>query len=168
MVRVGLSAPRFDCQTVVKGNLVQCRWHQVHENKRLVLLFDSLARATHSREHLIALSNAVEQLRGLPAKLAVVCRDRVKEVLTWANRPSREGGPGNLAFPLIVDSDDRVAWLYDLLQADGKMLWGQFLIDSHGIVRQMAVSCFPFDASVEALVQSVEASRFQAGRGPWN
>ena len=36
------------------------------------------------------------------------------------------------------------------------------------IVRQMPASGFPFHASVEDLVWSVKASRFQAGRGPWN
>jgi alkyl hydroperoxide reductase subunit AhpC len=169
MVRVGLAAPSFDCQAVIDGRLVPVSWRQVHENKRLVLLFDSIDSSAHAPDHLLALSSAVPRLRRLHAKLAVVCRDPLYEVLAWANRPRGAGGPGGPVFPLIVDSDDRVAWLYDLMPADGALLWGRFLIDRDGTLREMAVSSVPLDADVEELVRSVRASWAPPlGRAPWN
>ena len=168
MIRVGLAAPRFDCQAVVQGRLVHFDWRQVHENKRLILLFDSIEHVTGSPDYLLTLSNAVEELARLRTRLAVVCRDPLYEVLSWANLPRYEGGPGSLAFPLIVDADDEIACLYDLTPAAGMLLWGRFLIDHQGVIRQTAVSCFPVEATVEDLVRSAQASRFPAGRASWN
>jgi len=164
MIQVGLAAPGFECLAVVDGHLEQLNWRQVHENKTLVLLFDSLASSTQAPEDLLTLSHAAGQLH---AKLALVCSDQTIAVVSWANRVRRAGGPGTRAFPLLVDADEHVAQLYDLLPGEGK-LWGRFLIDSHGIVRQMAVSCFPAAVSVEELVRSIQASRFPAAQGLWN
>jgi peroxiredoxin (alkyl hydroperoxide reductase subunit C) len=165
MVRVGFAAPTFDCLAVVHGSLVPFHWPRAPENRPRVLPFDSLGRTAHSPDYLITLGDAVEGR--LHAELAVVCRDPLYEVLAWADRRGA-GARGSLPFPLIVDSDDRVAWLYDLMAEDGRVLWGRFVIDPRGIVRQMAVSCFPVEVSVEDLVRSVQASRLPVGRGPWN
>jgi len=168
MVRVGLAAPTFDCQAVVQGDLVQFGWHQVHEHKRLVLVFDSIERTSRAPGHLRALRVAGEQLGRLRTKLAVVCRDSLYEVLSWANRPCGKGGPGRLTFPLLVDSDGQLADSYDLVPEDGPPLWGLFLIDPDGIVREMTVSGLPLAASVDDLVRSIQASWCPAGLGAWN
>jgi peroxiredoxin (alkyl hydroperoxide reductase subunit C) len=157
MVRVGLAAPHFDGTAVVDGHLVQLRWQQVHEDKTLVLLFDPIDGAAHSPEYLIAVSNAVARLSRPHANLAVVWRNDAHETLAWANRPPSKGGPGALAFPLIADPDGCIAALYDLLVAGSTPLWGQFLIDPAGIIRQLAVSGIPVCAGVDELLRIIEA-----------
>jgi peroxiredoxin (alkyl hydroperoxide reductase subunit C) len=157
MVGVGLAAPQFDGSAVVGGHLVQLSWQQVHEDKTLVLLFDPIEGAAHSPEYLVAVSNAVTQLGEPHTKVAVVWRNDPHGTLAWANRPRAEGGPGALAFPLIPDPHCHIAGLYGLLTAGRMPLWGQFLIDPSGIIRQVAVSSFPICAGVDELLRIIQA-----------
>jgi alkyl hydroperoxide reductase subunit AhpC len=149
MVTVGFAAPKFDCRAVVHGTIRRLRWRQVHEDKTLLLLFD--ASAAGGPADLIVLNRAAGRLHALRAKLAVVCRASVAELLALAN-----DGADDLAFPLIGDADRYLAWLYNLVLADGTTLWGQFLIDPAGVVRQAAVSGFPVAWDVEELVRSAQ------------
>jgi peroxiredoxin (alkyl hydroperoxide reductase subunit C) len=157
MVGVGRAAPQFDGSAVVDGQLVQISWQQVHEDKTLVLLFDPIEDAAHVPEYLVAVSNAVTRMGEPHAKVAVVWRSDAHGTLAWANRPRAEGGPGALAFPLIPDPHCRIAGLYGLLTAGRMPLWGQFLIDPSGIIRQVAVSAFPICAGVDEMRRIIEA-----------
>jgi alkyl hydroperoxide reductase subunit AhpC len=168
MIRVGLDAPPFGCSAVVQCHLFRLSWEQLHENKALVLLFDSIDRRPDSPHDSIAVSNVVTRLARPRAKVAVVCRNDLDEVLGWANRPPPEGGPGPLAFPLIVDPNGRIAALYGL-GPDGQVpLWGQVLIDPSGVVRQAVFSDFPVCPSVDELLQSIRASGLPAETDLWN
>src|SRR5439155_9110302 len=137
MVRVGVAAPRFDCCAVVEGRPARLDWGRLHDNKTLVLLFDP-AGGAHPAEYLIAVGNAVARAAGPIARVAVVCRNDPDEALAWANRPRADGGPGALAFPLLIDPAGRVAALYDLLGDGRTPLWGPVVIDPAAIVRQAA------------------------------
>jgi alkyl hydroperoxide reductase subunit AhpC len=166
MLRVGLAAPHFDCSAVVAGRLVRLGWRQVHENKALVLLFDSLDAQIHASDDLLAVSNAVMRLSHQRVKAAVICRNDLGDILAWINDPTRCSE--DVAFPLIVDPEGRIAALYGV-QADGRLpVWGQFLIDSSGVIRQAAVSGFPICPSVEELLRSIRASGFPAETDQWN
>ena len=167
MVRVGLPAPTFACTAVIDGRALPLTWGGVHENKTLLLLFEVLDGSGPSPPYLAALAVALRTL-DRPAKLAVVCRHPLAEVLTWALRRRAQGGPGTRACPLIVDAEDRLAELYDLRPANGLSLRGHFLIDAEGIVRQMTLSRLSLAASVDDLVRGIQACRPEAERGPWN
>jgi len=168
MLRVGLAAPHFDCSAVVGGRLIRLSWRQVHENKTLVLLFDSIDDKLHSPEDSIAVSNAVLRLSHRRARVALVCRNDLGEILAWINRPYPEHGPEDLALPLIVDPDGRIAALYGLPVDAHEPVWGEFLIDASGVIRQAAVGGFPICPSVEELLRSIRASGFPAETDLWN
>ncbi len=142
MLALGNPAPSFDCSAVVDHEVVEFNWDQVHERRTLVLQFDSIENYAAVPDGLVAMSNSVGDFKRLQANVAVVCRDHVFEILEWANRSADEGGPGEIAFPIIVDSDERIASMYDMLDADGCSLWGHIIIDPVGRVRQIAMSFF--------------------------
>ena len=157
MVMVGVAAPKFDCRAVVRGVLRRLRWQQMHENKTLLFLFESHLSTTEEVAELLALNQATVRMRPLWAKVAVVCRAPSSELRPWLQEPDAYEQPEPLAFPLIVEADGSLAWLYDLVDADGRTLWGRFLIDHTGIVRQKAVSCFPVATNVEDLVRNIQS-----------
>ena len=119
MLTLGNPAPSFDCSAVVDHEVVELNWNQVHKRRTLVLQFDSIENYTALPDDLVAMSNSVGDFKRLQANVASVCRDHVYEILSWANRSADEGGPGEIAFPIIVDSDDRIASMYDMLNEDG-------------------------------------------------
>jgi len=155
MVTVGKRAPAFDCSAVVDHEVVELNWNQLHERRTLVLQFDSIENYTALPDDLVALSNSVGKFERLQANVAVVCRDHVFEILEWANRSADEGGPGEIAFPIIVDSDDRIASMYDMLNADGCSHWGHIIIDPVGRVRQIAMRFFHIGPNVDELIRCV-------------
>jgi len=106
-------------------------------------------------------SNAVMRLGGPHAKVAVVWHNDPHGTLAWANRPCAEGGPGALAFPLIPDPHCRIASLYGLRTPSRTPLWGQFLIDPSGIIRQVAVTGFPICTGVDELLRIIQAVSFR-------
>ena len=61
-------------------------------------------------------------------------------------------------FPLLADPDGRIAALYGLGATGQPPLWGQFLIDLSGILRQMRVGAFPDWAGVDELLRIIQAS----------
>ena len=150
-------APRFDCRAVVDHEVVDLNWNQVHDRRILVLRFDSIENCTEWPDGLVELSQSVGRFERLRANVAVVCRDHVFEILEWANRDSNEGGPGDIAFPIIVDSDDRIAALYDMLDADGCSHCGHIIIDPVGRIRQITMSVFPVSPNVDELLRCVTA-----------
>ncbi len=155
MLMLGNSAPNFDCSAVVDRAVVGLHWNQVHERRTLVLQFDSIENYTGLPGDLVALSNSVRDFERLQASVAVVCRDHVYEILEWGCRSVDEGGPGEIAFPFIVDSDDRIASMYGMLNADGCSLWGHIIIDPIGRVRQIARNFFHSPPNVDELIRYV-------------
>jgi alkyl hydroperoxide reductase subunit AhpC len=165
MVHVGVGAPRFDCCAVVEGRLARLDWGRLHDNKTLVLLFDPAGGTAPPAEYLVAVVNAVARAAGPIARLAVVCRTDPDEAIAWANRPRADGGPGALAFPLVVDPAGRVAGLYDLLGDDLAPLWGQVVIDPAGVLRHAAVGGFTIYPGVDELQRCIQAVGAPADAG---
>ena len=155
MLTLGNLAPSFDCSAVVDHEVVEFNWNELHERRTLVLQFDSIENYAALPDGLVALSNSVGDFERFQAKVAVVCRDHVYEILSWANHSADEGGPGEIAFPIIVDSDDRIASMYDMLDADGWSLWGHIIIDPVGRVRQIARSSFHIGPNIDELIRCV-------------
>jgi alkyl hydroperoxide reductase subunit AhpC len=154
MVKLRDSAPRFDCTAVVECEVVHLKWHQLHGNQNLVLLFDSLDEDLDRPNELATLCNAVSRLEILRCKLAVICRDDEFEILTWMQRLSAELGSKLIGFPVIVDADNQIASMYDMFSADGP-LWGHVIADTNGKVRSISAHSFPVGLNVEELIEYV-------------
>jgi len=86
MLKPGNPAPSFDCSAVVDHEVVELNWNQVHEGRTLVFQFDSIENHNASPDDLVALNNSVGDFERQQAKVAVVCRDHVFEILDWAIR----------------------------------------------------------------------------------
>lgn len=162
MLTLGTSAPCFDCSAVLDQEVVELNWNQVHDSRTLVLRFDSIDDFTTLPDDLAALSNSVGHFERLQVNVAVVCRDHVFEILEWANRSTDEGGPGEVAFPIIVDSDDRIASMYDMLNADGCAHCGYIIIDAAGTIRHIAMSFLHIGLNVGELIRCVTAINEQS------
>jgi len=133
---------------------VHLKWHQLHGNQNLVLLFDSIDEDLDRSNDLATLCNAASRFETLQCKLAVICRDDEFEILTWMHRLSAELGSKPIGFPVIVDADNRIASMYDMLSEDGP-LWGHVIADSNAKVRSIAANSFPVGLNVDELMRCV-------------
>lgn len=150
------SAPRFDCTAVAECEVVHLKWHQVHCNQNLVLIFDSIEDQFGRPNNLSTLSNAASRFEILECKLAAICRDDEFEVLTWMQRLSAERGSRPIGLPVIVDTDNQIASMYDMLSVDGPV-WGHVIVDSNAKVRSVVAHLFPLGLNVDELIRCVAA-----------
>jgi peroxiredoxin (alkyl hydroperoxide reductase subunit C) len=164
MVEVGSVAPPFRCTAVVARRLVPLRWDEVHERQPLLLVFESMDVRRGSPGYVGALARAVRRLEAR-GRVAVVCGEPLDELLTWARQQRRGDGPGTADCLLIGDPDGRLARSYGLHTADGRRLWGHFLIDPEGRVRSQKVHAFPLAADPAEVVRAIQACASSA-RGP--
>ena len=155
MLKPGNPAPSFDCSAVVDHEVVELNWSQVHEGRTLVLQFDSIENYTAAPDDLVALNHSVSDFKRHQAKVAIVCRDHVFEILDRAIRCADEEGSGEIEFPIIVDSDARIASMYDMLTTDGCSLRGHVIIDPVGRIRKIAMSSFHVSPNVDELMRCV-------------
>ena len=154
MLKLRDSAPRFDCTAVVECEVVHLKWHQLHGNQNLVLLFDSIDEYLGRPNDLATLCNAASCFEILQCKLAVICRDEEFEILTWMHRLSAELGSKPIGFPVIVDADNQIVSMYDMLSVDGPP-WRHVIADSNAKVRSIAAHSFPVGLNVDELIKCV-------------
>jgi alkyl hydroperoxide reductase subunit AhpC len=157
MLKLGRSAPTFSCSALIEREIVQLDWNQLRDEKTLVLQFASCEDYDAVPDDLVELNSAAARLHRLQIRVAVVCREPAFEILSWADRFLLDSGPGELAFPVIVDSDDDIASSYDMVSADGRTLWGHVVVDLNGKVRQIVRSSDYVSMNFDELERSVAA-----------
>jgi alkyl hydroperoxide reductase subunit AhpC len=150
MITLGSIAPRFGCSAWSDGHVRRLSWPALHTGT-LLLLFD--AQAARVRQELYELNQAAIRLGALRANAAVVCRGPLHMIERWAADTLAQHEP--LALTVIVDPEDHLAALYDLVSQEGAACWGQFIIDSAGIVRQVETCRCHIAANADELVRFV-------------
>ncbi|MEX0703390.1 MAG: hypothetical protein WD069_14945 [Planctomycetales bacterium] len=165
MVAVGASAPQFGCTAVVDGELAELAWDVLREGRALVLLFDSLQSGSDWRGLFAVLSACSGRLERARGKIALVCRDDLADTLLWLERFQDEEGPAEVPLPIVIDADGRIARRCGFVDDDGEALWGRFLIDAEGTVRDLAIGSAPCEPDVADLLRRVESARASPGCG---
>jgi peroxiredoxin (alkyl hydroperoxide reductase subunit C) len=88
---------------------------------------------------IIAFSDAVAQFAARGASIIFASTDSEYSLLAWTNCARKDGGLGPVAIPLLSDKNHKISKSYGvLLEEEGISLRGLFLIDPHGIVRQVS------------------------------
>lgn len=87
---------------------------------------------------IIAFSDAANQFAARGAQVAFASTDSEYTLLAWNTASRKDGGLGNVQFPLLSDKNHRLSRDYGvLIEDEGIALRGLFLIDPAGIVRQV-------------------------------
>jgi len=114
---------------------------------------------------IIAFSDAVADFEKLGVQLLGCSVDSKYSHLAWREKPRKQGGLGDIAYPLIADLDKGIAQAYDVLLPAGVALRGLFLIDQSGVVRHQVVNDLPLGRSVAEALRMVKALQFHEKNG---
>lgn len=86
--------------------------------------------------------------------------------LAWINTPRKEGGLGNIQYPLLADKSMSVARAYGVLQEEsGISFRGLFIIDGKQNLRQVTVNDLPVGRSVDETLRLVQAFQYTDEHG---
>jgi peroxiredoxin (alkyl hydroperoxide reductase subunit C) len=86
--------------------------------------------------------------------------------LAWINTPRKEGGLGNIQYPLLADKSMSISRAYGVLdEASGIPFRGLFIIDGKQNLRQITINDLPVGRSIDETLRLVQAFQFTDEHG---
>lgn len=132
MLQVSRPAPSFQGVAVVDGEFKEISL-QDYAGKWVVLYFYPLDFTFVCPTEITAFSDAIEQFHAANAEVVGASVDSQFSHLAWTQMPRKQGGLGEIKYPLLADLTKDVSRNYGvLLEEKGIALRGLFIIDPEG------------------------------------
>lgn len=137
-----------------------------HKGKWVVLFFYPLDFTFVCPTEILAFGDRIADFKAVNAEVVGVSVDSHFTHLAWRNTPRKEGGLGDLSYPLVADLNKSIARDYGvLIEGAGIALRGLFLIDPKGVVRAATVHDLPVGRSVDETLRVIKAFQFVEKHG---
>ncbi|XP_014771915.1 peroxiredoxin-2 [Octopus bimaculoides] len=163
--KIQQAAPDFKGTAVVNGEFKDIKLAD-YKGKYLVLFFYPLDFTFVCPTEIIAFSDNIKKFKEINAEVVGVSIDSHFSHLAWINTPRKEGGLGQLKYPLLSDLSKQIASDYGvLLENPGIALRGLFIIDPNGILRQITINDLPVGRSVDETIRLIKAFQFVEKHG---
>ena len=154
-------APEFTAQAVMADNSIAELTLSNYRGKNVLLFFYPLDFTFVCPSEILAFNRAVEEFAKRNCQVIGVSVDSQFTHLAWKNTPVKEGGIGNVKFPLVADLNKSVSQAYGVLLPEaGVSLRGLFLIDKEGIIRHAVINDLPLGRNVDEALRMVDALSF--------
>ena len=155
--RVGLQAPDFTATAVVDQEFKEISLSQ-YRGKYVVLLFYHLDFTFVCPTEITAFSDRYDAFKALNTEVLGVSVDSQFSHLAWIQTERKQGGLGDIAYPLVADLKKEVAAAYNVLdEAEGVALRGLFIINPEGVVQHATVNNLPVGRNVEETLRVLQA-----------
>jgi peroxiredoxin (alkyl hydroperoxide reductase subunit C) len=129
-----------------------------YKGRWLVLLFYPLDFTFVCPTELIAFSERYDEFSALGADVVGISTDSVHSHRAWLKQARKDGGLGELRYPLAADTNHAVSRAYGVLLEDlGFTLRGTFVIDPKGVLRYSLVHDNDIGRSCSETLRVVQA-----------
>lgn len=156
---IGQPAPDFKTTALVNGQFKEVELNQF-KGKYVVLFFYPADFTFVCPTEITAFSDRAHEFKAINCELLGVSSDSHFVHLAWSKTPRKEGGIGEINYPLLGDTSLKIATAYGVLTESGLPLRGLFLIDDKGVLRQITINDFPVGRSVDETLRLVQAFQF--------
>jgi len=165
-VLVGKPAPDFTATAVYGNNEIKELSLSQFKGKPVVLFFYPLDFTFVCPSELIAFDHRLAEFKQRGVEVIGVSIDSQFTHLAWKNTAVKEGGIGQVGYPLVADVKHEICRAYDVeLEAEGVALRGSFLIDKNGIVMHQVVNMLPLGRDIDEMLRMVDALQFFEAHG---
>ena len=155
--RVGLQAPDFTATAVVDQEFKEISLSQ-YRGKYVVLFFYPLDFTFVCPTEITAFSDRYDAFKALNTEVLGVSVDSQFSHLAWIQTERKQGGLGDIAYPLVADLKKESAAAYNVLDdAEGVALRGLFIINPEGVVQHATVNNLPVGRNVEETLRVLQA-----------
>ena len=155
--RVGLQAPDFTATAVVDQEFKDISLSQ-YRGKYVVLFFYPLDFTFVCPTEITAFSDRYDAFKALNTEVLGVSVDSQFSHLAWIQTERKQGGLGDIAYPLVADLKKEIASAYTVLdEAEGVALRGLFIINPEGVVQHATVNNLPVGRNVEETLRVLQA-----------
>ena len=107
-----------------------------------------------------AFSDRYEEFKKIGTEVLGVSVDSQFSHLAWIQTDRKEGGLGDLAYPLVADLKKEISEKFGVLTEDGIALRGLFLIDKEGVVQHSTINNLAFGRSVDETLRVLQAVQY--------
>jgi len=160
-------APDFTATTVLGNNQIVDNFN-LYENlgeKGAVLFFYPLDFTFVCPSELIAFDHRLDAFTERGINVIGVSVDSQFSHFAWKNTPVKEGGIGQVRYPLVADLTKQISRDYDVLLGDSVALRGSFLLDKDGTVRHAVINDLPLGRNIDEMLRMIDAMLFTNEHG---
>lgn len=126
----------------------------------MILFFYPLDFTFVCPTEITAFSDRQKEFAELNTEILGVSVDSQFSHLAWIQTDRREGGVGDLAYPLVSDLKREISTAYGVLSPDGVALRGLFLIDPEGVVQHATVNNLAFGRNMDEALRVLQALQY--------
>ena len=172
-IQVGQSAPAFSGTALVGASFKDLDYadgaltigDQKTTGHYTVLFFYPLDFTFVCPTEIIAFSDRIAEFEKINTKLIGCSVDSHFSHLAWASSPRKEGGLGEIKYPILSDIKKEVAWNYGVLLDGGVAARGIFIIDDKGILQTYTVNNLAVGRSVDETLRLIQGYQYVAEHG---
>ena len=159
-IRVGQEAPEFTATAVIDQEFKTVKLADFR-GKYVVLFFYPLDFTFVCPTEIIAFSDSYEEFSKLNTEVLGVSVDSEFSHLAWIQSDRKEGGIGDIKYPLVSDIKKEISTAYNVLDPEaGVALRGLFIIDPDGVIQHATVNNLSFGRSVEETLRTLKAIQY--------
>ena len=158
-------APDFTANAVVDGDVKKGYKLSDLRGKYVVLFFYPLDFTFVCPTEIIAFSDRIADFEKRNCQVIGVSVDSEYSHLAWINTPRKEGGLGELKYPLVADLTKKISADYGVLLDGGVALRGLFILDQKGIVHAITIHNLPLGRSVDEALRVLDALQYHEKHG---
>jgi peroxiredoxin (alkyl hydroperoxide reductase subunit C) len=165
-VLVGKAAPDFTADAVLAdGSFKKISLSDYKGKKYVVLFFYPLDFTFVCPSEIIAFDHRNKKFEDKDVQLIGVSVDSKYSHWAWRNTKVKDGGIGEVSFPLVADITKQIARDYDVLVNEAVALRGSFLVDKDGVVQHQVVNNLPLGRNIDEMLRMVDALQFHEEHG---
>jgi peroxiredoxin (alkyl hydroperoxide reductase subunit C) len=159
-LRVGQPAPEFTATAVFDQEFKTLKLAD-YRGKYVVLFFYPLDFTFVCPTEITAFSDRYEEFSKIDTEVLGVSVDSEFSHLAWIQTDRKEGGIGDITYPLVSDIKKEISTAYNVLDPDaGVALRGLFIIDKEGVIQHSTVNNLSFGRSVDETLRTLKAIQY--------
>ena len=159
-------APDFTATAVMPDNSMKPDFKlSDYRGRYVILFFYPLDFTFVCPSEILAFDKALDTFKAKNCEIIGVSIDSQYSHWAWKNTPIKQGGIGNIQYPLVADLDKNISREYGVLLDAGIALRGTFLIDRDGIIRHSVINDLPLGRNIEDALRMVDALQFHETHG---
>jgi len=163
---VSKQAPDFTATAVMPDNSMKSDFKlSDYRGKYVILFFYPLDFTFVCPSEILAFDKALTAFQAKNCEIIGVSIDSQYSHWAWKNTPIKQGGIGDIQYPLVADLDKKISAQYGVLLEAGIALRGTFLLDRDGIVRHSVINDLPLGRNIEDALRMVDALQFHEKHG---
>jgi len=159
-------APDFTASAIMADNSINDSFSLSSlRGKPVVLFFYPLDFTFVCPSEIIAHHNRMKAFAEKGVAVVGVSIDSQFTHLAWRNTDPKNGGLGQIDFPLVADVDHSICRAYGIEHPASVALRASFLIDKDGVVQHQVVNNLPLGRDVDEMLRMVDALQFHEEHG---